>query len=144
MFVRPEDGSQGYTLGELSVDLDVRPAAAEVLDRYDALMIRTAFLCALILPATAARAADFNVVDYGATPDGRTPCTAAIQKAIVAAGYAEAPLEHFTLENVAIEAKEAGKIEHAAGWVFKDVHVVAQDGKRVVMKDCKEMTGEVR
>lgn len=64
-------------------------------------------------------------------------------KAFVAAGYAEAPLEHFTLENVTIEAKEAGKIEHAVGWVFKDVHVVAHDGKRVGMKDCKEMTGDV-
>jgi hypothetical protein len=64
-------------------------------------------------------------------------------QAFNAVGYADAPLERFVLENVKIEAKSAGKIEHAVGWVFKNVSVVAKDGKRVVMKDCKEMTGDV-
>jgi polygalacturonase len=64
-------------------------------------------------------------------------------QAFTAVGYADAPLERFVLEDVRIESKEAGRIEHAAGWVFKKVDVVARDGKRVVSKDCKEMSGDV-
>jgi hypothetical protein len=64
-------------------------------------------------------------------------------QAITAVGYADAPLERFVLEDVRIDATEAGRIEHASGWVFKNVGIVAGDGKRVVMKDCKEMGGDV-
>lgn len=63
-------------------------------------------------------------------------------QAITAVGYADAPLERFVLEDVTIASKEAGKIEHASGWVFKNVNIATRDGARVAMKDCKEMSGD--
>ena len=43
-----------------------------------------ALCCVACIPATGARAVH-NILDCGATPDGKTLCTAAIQKAIDAA-----------------------------------------------------------
>ena len=65
------------------------------------------------------------------------------KQAFNCAGYADAPLERFVLENVKIEAKEPGKIAHAAGWAFKNVSIVAGNGKRVAIENCKDMTGDV-
>src|SRR4051794_26564305 len=42
----------------------------------------------LLVACATANAADFNVAEYGATPDGKAVCTAAIQKAIDAAAAA--------------------------------------------------------
>jgi polygalacturonase len=59
--------------------------------------MRLSLLAAALLCAAQARAADFNVRDYGGKPDGTTMNTAAIQKAIDAA------------------AKEAGTVVFPAG-----------------------------
>jgi polygalacturonase len=65
------------------------------------------------------------------------------QQAFNVAGYADAPLEDFLLEGVKMEAKQPGTISHAARWRFKDVSLQTPGGKRVAMKDCKDMTGDV-
>ena len=67
--------------------LRVRPSVSIALPY--AAMNRAIFL-ALLLLAPLARAAEFNVADYGANPDGKTVCTAAIQKAVDAAAAAGA------------------------------------------------------
>jgi hypothetical protein len=38
-------------------------------------------------------------------------------------GYAEAPLDRFTFENIDIEAKQGGFIFDASNWQFKDVRL---------------------
>jgi len=64
-------------------------------------------------------------------------------QAFIVAGYSEAPLEGFHLENVKIDAREPGTIKHAKSWTFKNVRIISPDKKRLLLEDCRDMTGDV-
>jgi polygalacturonase len=58
-------------------------------------------------------------------------------------GYADAPLEKFMLEDVKIQSRSGGRISHASGWEFRNVSIDVEQGGRVEIKDCKDMSGDV-
>jgi hypothetical protein len=63
------------------------------------------------------------------------------RQAFAVSSHADSPLQQFLLKNIDIEARSAGTIQNADGWVFSNVHVVAADGGKVVLKDSKNVTG---
>ena len=63
------------------------------------------------------------------------------QRAFQVASHPESPLERFRFQNLDIEAKSAGWIAGADGWVFSGVNLKIADGSRVELKDSRNVEG---
>jgi polygalacturonase len=63
------------------------------------------------------------------------------REAFNVSGYADAPLENFTLDNIAIEAKTAGIIANAKNWKMEHMEIKTADGSTVKFTD-KPVTDE--
>lgn len=55
-----------------------------------------------------------------------------------------APLVHFTLKNISIHAKDAGRIHYATGWKFRNVKIWATNPKPLQLVDVKQAQGAVQ
>ena len=63
------------------------------------------------------------------------------QRAFAVSSYPEAPLRNFHFEDIDIEAKSAGSIQHAEDWTFVTTRIRTQDGSRVVIQDSRAVKG---
>jgi polygalacturonase len=60
--------------------------------------------------------------------------------AIHAVGMKTSPLKDFTLKDIAISARTAGKVQYAADWKVKNVAIHAADGSAVEVTDAKNVS----
>jgi len=63
------------------------------------------------------------------------------RQAVVANGYADAPLEAFELSDFDIESRTAGSVKNAARWKFKGLRIQTADGSRLDVTGCRDCTG---
>nr|WP_207497012.1 glycoside hydrolase family 28 protein [Aridibaculum aurantiacum] len=61
------------------------------------------------------------------------------KKAISASGLEQSSLDNFNFTDVNINTANAGEINHAVDWTFKNVEIKAKDNSKVKVKDSKEM-----
>jgi hypothetical protein len=83
------------------------------------------------------------------TPHFRDIALADIQAADAGTAFSvnaapDAPLERFTLRNIAVEANHAGSIRHARAWRFENVTVHASDKKPLILQDVQDSSGTIR
>ena len=64
-----------------------------------------------------------------------------VEEAFSVASYPESPIENVNFNNVEVEARRAGSIQHAAKWPFEKTVVHAADGSHVNLKDSMEAVG---
>ena len=57
---------------------------------------------------------------------------------------ADAPLQHFILKNMTIDARHAGSIRHAQAWTLQNVTIHASEGVPLQLDDMKQTIGAVR
>lgn len=57
---------------------------------------------------------------------------------------ADAPLQHFNLKNIDIEAQRAGSIRHTQAWTVQNVTVHARDGVPLKLDDMKQTSGAIK
>ena len=65
----------------------------------------------------------------------------AARQAFEVSGYANDPIQNVSLDHIDIQASRAGSIADAQNWRFKDAVITTQDGSRVALKDCSDVTG---
>ena len=63
------------------------------------------------------------------------------QRAFAVSSYPEAPLRNFRFENLDIQAKTAGTIQHAENWTFVNSQIRTADGSRVNVTDSRDVKG---
>ncbi len=54
-------------------------------------------------------------------------------------GSADAPLEHFTLKDIRLEAQHAGAIRYAQALKLENVSIQSRDGTPLTMKDTQQL-----
>jgi len=64
-----------------------------------------------------------------------------VRRAFSVASYPDSPLRDFVLTNVDIEAQTGGTIQNAENWKFTNTKIQVPEGSRVVLKDCKDVSG---
>ena len=63
------------------------------------------------------------------------------RRAFEVIGYKEAPFLDFQFNNLDIDATTAGSIQNAKNWKFTATTIKTQDGSKVTLKDCTNVTG---
>jgi polygalacturonase len=65
----------------------------------------------------------------------------ATRQAFSVNSYKDSPLEDFLFKNLDIAARTAGTIQFASDWRFEGVNIKAEDGSKLVFKDCTGIKG---
>jgi polygalacturonase len=63
------------------------------------------------------------------------------RQAFSVASYQDSPLQNMKFTNLDIRAATAGIIENAENWQFVNTKIQAIDGSKVMLKDCRKVTG---
>ena len=55
---------------------------------------------------------------------------------------ADAPITGVRMQHVSLQGTTAGSISHVRDWQLKDVHIIGDDGKRLIITDTRDIRGD--
>ena len=62
-----------------------------------------------------------------------------VKKIVNASGMKESMLQNFHFNNVSVQGNSAGVVDFGEGWVFDNVSIVGEDGKKLQVSNSEKM-----